>query len=170
MCVTAIDFYDENGTLSGGFDDIFLSGLSGVISGGITGSYIHSKSQLQVSNPKFLNQDGKIDWDTYAPNNGRVDGSVLENQTLKQGIIIDRYGSKYGNYTAPVDTPFELRSLPYDDNTWAYHKYKVVKDIDGVTLSEIASAFDQSGEGLQFELPDSVKNLVKEGYLKEIFF
>ena len=146
MCVTMIDYFAENGTLSDAMDDIFISGLSGLISGGIsggiTGGFIHYKSQLKVSDSKFLTHDGKIDWDTHAPNNGRVEGSVLENQTLQQGTIIDRYGSKYGKYTSPVGVSFEARALPYDENTWAYHKYKVVQDIDCVTLSEIAAAFD----------------------------
>ncbi len=174
MCVTSINYITTNGTLKGAWDDILLSGLSGAISGaisgGITGGFIHIKTQLKVSNSKFLTEDGKINWEKFAPNNGRVEGSVLENQTLKKGIIIDRYGSKYGNYTSPVDTSFEARALPYDNNSWAYHKYEVIRDIDGITLSEIAPAFDQPGGGIQYELPDSVKNLVKNGFLKEIFF
>lgn len=56
------------------------------------------------------------------------------------------------------------------ENPWAYHKYKVLQDIDGVTLLEIAAAFDQPGGGIQFELPLSVKALIEKGYLKEIFF
>ena len=174
MCVTTIDYLAENGTLTGSLDDIFISGLSGVISGsisgGITGGFIHCKSQLKVSNSKYLTQDGKIDWDTYAPNNGRVEGSVLENQKIKQGTIIDRYGSKYGKYTSPIGISFEARALPYDNNSWAYHKYMVIQDIDGVTSSEIAAAFDQPGGGIQFELPGSVKELMEKGFLKEIFF
>ena len=76
-----------------------------------------------VSNSKYLKPDGKIDWDKYAPNNGRINESVLKNQTIKQGTIIDRYGSKYGNYTSPIGTSFEERALPYKENSWAYHKY-----------------------------------------------
>ena len=98
MCVTTIDYLAEHGNLNGALDDIAISGFSGVVSGGflggITGGFIHVKSQLQVSNSKYLKPDGKIDWDKYAPNNGRINESVLKNQTIKQGTIIDRYGSK----------------------------------------------------------------------------
>lgn len=99
-----------------------------------------------------------------------VEFRVQSNSTihLHKGTVIDRYGSKYGSYTSPVGTPFEQRALPYENNTWAYHKYKIIKDINGVTISEIASAFKQPGGGIQFELPASVDELIKEGFLKEI--
>ena len=174
MCVTTIDYLAEHGNLNGALDDIAISGFSGVvsggISGGITGGFIHVKSQLQVSNSKYLKPDGKIDWDKYAPNNGRINESVLKNQTIKQGTIIDRYGSKYGNYTSPIGTSFEERALPYKENSWAYHKYEVINDINGITTSKIAPAFGQIGGGVQFELPDNVSCLIKNGFLKEIFW
>ena len=92
MCVTTIDYLAEHGNLNGALDDIAISGFSGVVSGGIlggiTGGFIHVKSQLQVSNSKYLKPDGKIDWDKYAPNNGRINESVLKNQTIKQGSMI----------------------------------------------------------------------------------
>lgn len=174
MCVTLVDYLAEHRTLAGSFDDIIWSGISGIISGaisgGVTGGFVHVKSQLLVSDPKYLTHEGKIDWDKHAPNNGRVEGTVVNNQTIKQGTIIDRYGSKYGNYTSPIGTSFEARALPYKDNSWAYHKYMVIKDIDGVTTSQIAAAFGQPGGGIQFELPSSVKKLVEAGFLKEVFF
>ncbi len=83
--------------------------------------------------------------------------------------MIDRDGSKYGNYTSPVGTSFEARALPYKQNGWAYHKYKVIKDISGITSSEIAPAFGQPG-GVQFELPNNISYLVKNGFLKGIFW
>ena len=89
---------------------------------------------------------------------------------LKAGTIIDRYGSKWGTYTSPPGTPFEQRALPYDNNAWAYHRYEVIKDISDVTSSEIAPAFNQPGGGIQYELPKSIKELIKDGFLKEIFF
>ena len=99
-----------------------------------------------------------------------INESVLKNQTIKQGTIIDRYGSKYGNYTSPIGTSFEERALPYKENSWAYHKYEVINDINGITTSKIAPAFGQIGGGVQFELPDNVSCLIKNGFLKEIFW
>lgn len=47
-----------------------------------------------------------------------------------------------GKYTSPVGVPYEQRALPYMENPNAYHKYKVLKEIDNITISEIAPAFD----------------------------
>lgn len=172
MAVTTLDYLIDNKTLNGSLDDIAMSGLSGAISGfiagGVTGGVVHIKSQLNVSNPAFLDSEGKIDWDNYAPDKGRLPGTIQSNQTLSKGTVIDRYGSKYGNYTSPVGTPFDQRALPYKENSWAYHKYVITKDINDVTSSTIAPAFNQPGMGVQFELPSSIKNLIKAGYLKEI--
>ena len=169
MVVTTLDFFLEHGNLNGALDDIAASCFSGMISGaifgGITGGYSHVKMQLKVSDQSFLKSNGDIDWDGYAPNGGRVPGTVKIDQTINKGTIIDRYGSKYGSYTSPAGTPFEQRALPYDNNSWAYHKYEVIKVIDGVTISEIAPAFNQPGGGIQFELPSCIKDLVKNGYL-----
>jgi hypothetical protein len=35
-------------------------------------------------------------------------------------------------------------------------------------ISKIAKAFEQSGGGIQYELPLSINQLIKEGFLKEI--
>jgi hypothetical protein len=37
-----------------------------------------------------------------------------------------------------------------------------------VTISEIAPAFEQPGGGIQYELPNNIKQLLKDGYIKEI--
>jgi len=38
------------------------------------------------------------------------------------------------------------------------------------SLSKIAPAFGQIGGGVQFELPNNVSCLIKNGFLKEIFW
>lgn len=124
--------------------------------------------ELVTRDSKFLDAEGKIDWEKWAPNGGRVPGTIKEGQTLSVGTIIDRYGNKYGKYTSPVGVPYEQRALPYIENPNAYHKYKVVKPIDNVTISEIAAAFEQPGGGIQYELPSNIKQLIKDGYIKEI--
>lgn len=70
--------------------------------------------------------------------------------------------------TSPLGTPFEKRALPYEYNPNAYHQYEVLKPIENVTSSEIAPAFDMPGGGIQYELPSSVKDLIKSGFLKEV--
>ena len=167
MVVTTLNYLIDNRTLNGSADDIFISGLSGVISGGISGGlaggYLHVKVQLKFSDLVFLKEDGNVDW-SYAPNDGRVPGTVQENQPLPKGTIIDRYGSKYDKYTSPVGTPFDARALPYENNGWVYHKYKLVNDINDIISSEIAPAFNKPGGGNQFELPGTIKDIAKAGY------
>ena len=124
--------------------------------------------ELVTRDPKFLDSNGNIDWEKWAPNGGRVPGTIKEGQTLDVGTVIDRYGNKYGKYTSPVGVPYEQRALPYIENPNAYHQYEVIKPIDNVTMSEIAKAFEQPGGGIQYELPSSIKQLIKDGFLKEI--
>ena len=125
--------------------------------------------ELVVRDEKFLDSNGDIDWETWAPNEGRVPGTIQEGQTLDVGTTIDRYGRETGRYTSPVGVPYEQRALPYIENPNAYHQYEVCKPIDNVTISEIAAAFEQPGGGIQYELPQSVSQLKADGFLKEIF-
>ena len=115
-----------------------------------------------------MNNDGSINWEKWAPNGGRVPGTIKSGQTLDMGLVIDRYGNKFGKYTAPINTPYEQRALPYLENPLAYHKYEVIKPIHNVTISKIAAAFDQPGGGIQYELPATVNKLIIDEYLKEI--
>ena len=129
---------------------------------------IDGTNDLVVADPQFLNANGEIDWDKFAPNGGYVEGSKVTGQNLKAGAIIDRYGSPYGRYTSPDGTPYTQRSLPYVENLNAYHRYRVRKTIGGVAMGRIAPAFNQEGGGIQFELPSSILNLLQNNYLEEI--
>ena len=64
------------------------------------------EDELIVRDSKFLDADGNIDWDTWAPNEERVSGTIQEGQTLYVGTIIDRYGNPYGKYTSPIGVPY----------------------------------------------------------------
>ena len=137
-------------------------------SGSKSGSKAIGTDELVVRDTKFLDADGNIDWEKWAPNGGRVPGTIKENQTIPAGTIIDRYGSQWGKYTSPAGVPYEQRALPYIENPNAYHKYEVLKPIDNVTISEIAPAFEQVGGGIQYELPNNIKKLKELDYIKEI--
>ena len=132
------------------------------------GSKAIGTDELVVRDTKFLDADGNIDWEKWAPNGGRVPGTIKENQTIPAGTIIDRYGSQWGKYTSPAGVPYEQRALPYIENPNAYHKYEVLKPIDNVTISEIAPAFEQVGGGIQYELPNNIKKLKELDCIKEI--
>ena len=155
--------------------------LRGAVTGGVTSAAFYGagkglekfkmtfkSKELVVRDSRFLNADGKIDWNTWAPNDGRVPGTVQRGQTLSAGTIIDRYGSPHGKYTSPVGVPYEQGALPYVENPKAYHRYEVLKPIDNAITSQIAKAFEQPGGGIQYELPLNVKALIKGKFLKAI--
>lgn len=123
---------------------------------------------MPVRDAKYLNEEGLPDWEKWAPNNGRVPGTVRENQTLTKGTIFDRYGGTDGNYAAPAGIPFEQRGLPGKWKPSAYHKYKVLKPIDNVTISQVAEAFEMPGGGMQYELPSKIEKLLVDGFIKEV--
>lgn len=123
----------------------------------------------------------------YPPDNGYViaDGNPVEyTVTLGPGQDIDRFGSEYGAFLAPVGTPYAERALPpmsldnFDPNfTCNYHEYQVTKSFL-VDSGPIAPGFGQRGEGRQYQLnsalvpgapsPLSVMWLVNNGYLERL--
>ena len=129
---------------------------------------IEESSALVVRDTKFLNPDGNIDWNTWAPDGGRVPGTIKKGQKLEIGMVIDRYGNPHGKYASPLGVPYDQRALPYVENGSAYHQYKVLKPINDVVVSQIAKAFEQPGGGIQYELSASIHKLIKEGYLKKV--
>lgn len=117
---------------------------------------------------QYLKENGDVDFEKFAPNDGKVPGTEITDQTLNKGTIIDRYGPSKGRYTSPDGTPYIERSLPYQENPVAYHRYEVIKPINGVSMAKIAPAFGQDGGGTQYLLPKTVRWLLKNGFLREI--
>jgi len=87
--------------------------------------------------------------------------------TLAPGIRIDRYGSPNGAYLAPAGTAYEARAVPYDKAKMEYHRYQVVKRFP-VKAGPIAAWFDQRGGGIQYRTEKPVRQLLDEGYLREV--
>lgn len=116
--------------------------------------------------------------DAYPDNAGAVRGSEVDT-VLQPNAFIDRYGTDYGAYVSPQETPFAERAIPPDSlgapgKNFNYHSYEVLKPLP-VTASTIAPAFGQSGGGLQMlsrvlvnGKPASVGWLVDHGYLREV--
>lgn len=125
-----------------------------------------SRETQIVRESKYLNVEGNIDWPRYAPNDGFVEGSQ-HMVTLDKDTLIDRYGAPNGSFVAPAGTLYEMRSLPYFENPYAYHEYRVIEPIENVKMGEIAPAFDQPGGGIQYLLPASIKDLL-EKYIEEV--
>jgi len=112
-------------------------------------------------NPEFFKENGDLKWP-------EPDGFEGEPQkvTLQTGDMIDRYGPEDGFFTSSQGTPYEERSLPYDKASQDYNVYEVVKPIDDVLQGQNAPAFNQRGGGMQQKLPESVEDLVENGFLK----
>jgi nicrotizing toxin Mtb-like protein len=116
---------------------------------------------------RFLDKfydSGSGSW-RYPPLNGYVigaNGRPIEYQTtLFPGQRIDRYGSEYGGFLAPLGLPYALRSIPPSslDSVPAalcnYHIYAVTRPF-AVDAGPIAPWFAQPGGGLQYQLDGSL--------------
>jgi hypothetical protein len=123
----------------------------------------------------------------YPPDNGFL---ILHGQpdefrfVLVPGRQVDRFGSEFGTFLAPVDTSYAERSLPPQnlDNfdpayTCSYHDYRVLKPFT-VEAGPIAPGFGQPGRGTQYQVISSllpgdpatpnVMWLISNGYLKRV--
>jgi hypothetical protein len=97
------------------------------------------------------------------------------NQTLLPGMRLDRFGSEFGMFLAPADTPYEQRSLPpssLNNPTGGvpvanYHVYQVQRKFVVLT-GTIAAWFGQEGQGTQYFTMDSVATLVTNGFLSRV--
>ena len=69
-----------------------------------------------------------------------------------------------GRYAAPIGTPLEQRSL-LPGTKGSDHIYEVLKPLQ-VDKGKTAAAFGQRGGGTQFRLPQSVQELIDQGYLR----
>ncbi|KAF7593215.1 hypothetical protein BBP40_011845 [Aspergillus hancockii] len=101
------------------------------------------------------------------------DGALLDsagvpltsNYTLPEGFELDRFGTKYGGYLSPKNTPFAWRSIPpsnlnkYSDspeyNYWVWR----VKKTFSIAGGPISPWFGQPGYGLQFYHEPGLKEL-----------
>jgi hypothetical protein len=108
---------------------------------------------------------GRGGW-RFPPDNGFLlgtSGNPIESaMPLAVGREIDRFGSEFGAFLAPLDTPYASRALPPQslDNfdaafTCNYHVYKVVKSFT-VEAGAIAPGFGQRGLGVQYQLVGSL--------------
>ncbi|KAF9251161.1 hypothetical protein DTO013E5_9950 [Penicillium roqueforti] len=104
-----------------------------------------------------------------------TNASILGNFTLRVGQKLDRFGSEFGKFLAPLGAPYIERSLP-PSNLFAptnssfpynYHVYQVTKEFD-VLLGPISPWFEQPGFGSQLLALTSVADLLEEGALKRL--
>ncbi|KAJ5110473.1 hypothetical protein N7532_001008 [Penicillium argentinense] len=127
---------------------------------------------------KWAGSTSAEQWYQYPPSNGFVENTagqaIIGNTTLPVGQKVDRFGSEYGTFLAPLGAPYIERSLPpsnldtFDgDYPYNYYVYQVTKSFV-VGLGPIAPWFEQPGMGTQFVTYTNVKGLIEEGYLRRL--
>jgi hypothetical protein len=107
--------------------------------------------------------DGSIN---YPPDNGAVPGTEVE-ISLKPGDVFGRYG-KIGKTSVFVTEPGAdagKLALPPNTDPNIYQEFVVIKEIPNVLQSEIRAWAGSPGGGLQYELPDPILKLLREGYI-----
>jgi hypothetical protein len=97
----------------------------------------------------------------WPPNNGAL--GKWETKYLMPGEELDRFGSDFGYYFSPRNTPMSMRSLP-GGNTGVYNAYRVVKPFP-VQSSTIAPAFGKLGYETQYLSPVKAKTLLERGII-----
>ena len=109
----------------------------------------------------------------WPPARGAVNMKMM---TLSSGLLVDRYGGYYdadsvfqdkGTFVSKKDVPYPERALPDGTQNKPYRVYKIIKPIPNVKEGQIIPWFNQPGLGVQYELPYTVNDLKKEGYLQE---
>ena len=126
------------------------------------GNYANEMDAARAANWK--RSDGSTWW---PPHDGAVPGTK-ETVTLPAGMVFGRIGSDRGTYVAPPGTPPEQLSLCPGTDTSVYSEYRIVKEIPGVEKAAVAAWFDKPGGGTQYKLPDSIINLVINGFIQKI--
>ena len=98
----------------------------------------------------------------YPPADGFISVEVV---TLEDDARVDRYGSLWGTFVAPTGTPFGERALPASSKERIYYKFEVIQDIDSVLKGKAIPWFGMPGEGIQYMMPRSMKDLVAGKYI-----
>ncbi|KAK4666565.1 hypothetical protein QC763_301340 [Podospora pseudopauciseta] len=116
-------------------------------------------------------------WWWYPEENGFVLGDsglpIVGEVTLGRGTLLDRFGGETGTFVSPAGAGYQQRALPPTNlNTPAdtgvpynYHVYSVLVPFV-VRSGPIRPWFGQPGNGVQFELPKTVAELIVDGVLK----
>jgi len=116
-----------------------------------------SKRARHSSNISALNE--------WPPNRGFY--GVSSKYTLLPGEKIDRYGHEYGTFVSPEGVPYRARALKPGTDKQPYTVYEVKRKIT-VDAGEVAPWFGYEGRGIQYELPDKVIALIKNGSLARL--
>ena len=89
--------------------------------------------------------------------------------TVQPGSIIDRYGKPTGRFAGNPGDSVSQKGLPAGSGTLDYHRYEVLKPIPAeIGPASPVPEFGAEGGGIQYLFKKSIKDLVNEGYLREL--
>ncbi|KAJ7830960.1 hypothetical protein B0H13DRAFT_2240589 [Mycena leptocephala] len=95
-----------------------------------------------------------------------INVTIAGEETLVEGMLLDRFGGVHGMFLAPTYTPFAQRSLPPSalndpegGPTENYHVYKVERNFT-VLSGTTAAWFGQPGQGTQYWYNGTVEDLI----------
>lgn len=121
---------------------------------------------------RWITAEGKLD---YPTNNGF--SGTPKNTTLKAGETFDRYGGyiddigKFkdtGRFSSPVGTSFSERALPKSALDKEKRTYEILKPIPNVKSGKAEPWFGEVGGGTQYQLPMSIDDLIRNGFIKRL--
>ena len=123
-----------------------------------------------------------IDWEghrtDYADEYGFDKRNIEENgqyiitYILPKDAVLVRFGTEWGQYTAPQNTAYKELALPYTIESVEYHEYRVIAD--GLTVQcvvnkgRVAPMFLQPGGGVQYRHKKAIRFLIKAKQLERI--
>jgi len=103
---------------------------------------------------------------SYPPNRGFTKSTK---GFIQKGTIIDRYGAPSGRYAGQPGNTISERGLPIGTESIEYHKYEVLRPVEAeIGRASAVPDFGASGGGTQYYFEKSIKQLIREGFLKEI--
>ena len=129
------------------------------------GSIIKEGGPPEGAGKGWYKADGSLN---LPPNYGAVKGTekIID---LQPGSKLGRFGV-YGKssdfVTAPGSAAKTLSLPPYTD-TSIYQEFTVLKPIPGATQSTVAPWGGSFGGGMQYRLPMSIEELIRQGYLRK---
>lgn len=68
---------------------------------------------------------------------------------------------------SPEGVPYGARSLPPGSDLKPYNVYEVLKEIN-VSSGKVAPWFDEIGGGTQYQLNNSIQQLLDGGYIQKV--
>ncbi len=149
----------EEGTIEG----MANAAASGAV-GAMAGAVVSKAAACHIAKQSWYKNDGSIN---YPSNNGAIRGSTRM-VTLREGTELSRYGliRDSSNFVTKPTKDVSKLSLPPATDPSLVTNIKVLKDIPGVEKGRIKPWGGDKGLGIQYVLPDTIKNLEKSGYLE----